>query len=152
MKDRIKKIMDYDGLNAAQFATKVKINPSALSHILNGKNFPSYEAVQKIIACYPSVQIDWLMTGNGSMLKDGESPSVFGDLFDENPIISPEVENKPKEETEKASNKPVNPRKVTNIQIDKSVKSRSGFIKKVVIFYSDNTYEEFVSANSPDSL
>jgi transcriptional regulator with XRE-family HTH domain len=49
MKDRIKEILDSQGLNATQFAQKVNINVSALSHILSGRNNPSYDALQKII-------------------------------------------------------------------------------------------------------
>ena len=84
MKDRIKEILDSQGLNATQFAQKVNINVSALSHILSGRNNPSYDALQKIIVNFPGINVEWLMTGQGEMYKENlpiqqEEVTLFGE-------------------------------------------------------------------------
>ena len=45
MKDRIAQIMQKEEMTAGQFAEKIGISPSSLSHILSGRNNPSLEVI-----------------------------------------------------------------------------------------------------------
>ncbi len=63
MIDRIKEIMLQKGLSPSGFADKIQVQRSAISHILNGRNKPSLELIQKIIATFPDINIEWLLTG-----------------------------------------------------------------------------------------
>lgn len=142
MKDRIRQIMEYEGLNAAQFSKKVQINGSALSHILNDRNLPSSSALMRIISACPEIDVEWLMTGKGEMLKS-ENGADYPVLFPENPISVPTATDEEEYATEKGSKKLSKPRKTIDIQeetIDKTAHSR---ITKIVVFYADNTFEEF---------
>ena len=40
--------MQKEEMTAAQFAEKIGLSPSSLSHILNGRNNPSLDVVMKI--------------------------------------------------------------------------------------------------------
>ena len=67
MKDRITKIMQKEEMSSVQFAEKIDISPSSLSHILNGRNKPSLEVVMKIHKACSYVNLLWLLYGDGEM-------------------------------------------------------------------------------------
>lgn len=69
MKDRIIQIMQMEGLTNAEFAEKIGISTSSLSHIFNGRNKPSLEVVMRIHKAYPRININWLLYGEGEMLE-----------------------------------------------------------------------------------
>lgn len=73
---RIKEIMLQKGLSPSAFADKIQVQRSAISHILNGRNKPSLELIQKIIAAFPDVDIEWLITGIKSKSKNHEIENV----------------------------------------------------------------------------
>jgi len=65
----------------SQLITKVNISPSALSkdisiqrstlsHIVNGRNKPSLDLLQKLKTRYPKLSLDWLIMGMGEMFPD----------------------------------------------------------------------------------
>ena len=48
MRERIKEIMEREGMGQSQFADFIGVNRPTLSHILAGRNNPSMEVVMKI--------------------------------------------------------------------------------------------------------
>ena len=66
--------MKMDNLSAASFAEKIGVQPSSISHILSGRNKPSLEFIQKILAQFPNISADWLITGN-TKIKNETNPS-----------------------------------------------------------------------------
>lgn len=144
MKDRIKEILDSKGLNATQFAQRVGMNVSALSHILSGRNNPGYDALQKIINSFPSLSIEWLMTGQGEMCKEMQDPrSEEFTLFDESRSQASISPVQPEYPRQKASISPQKSIKYTDTQSHISIQKTDTKIRKIAVFYSDNTYEEF---------
>jgi len=84
MKERIAQIIQKEDMTAAQFAEKIGISPSSLSHILSGRNNPSLEVVMKIHKACDYISLDWLLYGEGQMETDVDSdnnihytPSLF---------------------------------------------------------------------------
>ena len=67
MNNRIKEWLDYKKLNASNFADKINVNRSTMSHILSGRNNPSFEFVKKMINVFPDLNIRWLVSGEGMM-------------------------------------------------------------------------------------
>lgn len=67
MKERIIQIMQKEGLSNADFAEKIGISTSSLSHIFNGRNKPSLDVVMRIHKACPYVNIEWLLYGEGEM-------------------------------------------------------------------------------------
>lgn len=63
MKDRILQIMEREGVSNAEFAEKIGISTSSLSHIFNGRNKPSLEVVMRIHKAYPEINLYWLLYG-----------------------------------------------------------------------------------------
>ena len=67
MVDRIREILSVRQLTPTQFADTIGVARPIVSHILSGRNKPSLEVVQKIIAAFPGLSLPWLLSGTGSM-------------------------------------------------------------------------------------
>ena len=135
MNNRLKQFLAAENISQAQFADTIKVVRASVSHVLAGRNNPSYDFLKAIMECYPSLNIEWLMQGKGKMYKEAvplrqetvESGLLFND-FTEEPV---EVE-----ENIKASNEIKTIDSTTQV----SVKQRS--ISKIVILYDDGTFQE----------
>ncbi len=67
MKDRIAHIIRAKNLTAAEFALKLGIQPSNISHLLSGRNNPSLDFVKKLKETFPEYNLDWIVLGKGPM-------------------------------------------------------------------------------------
>jgi len=67
MKDRIIQFLSAEHISPAEFADKIGVQRSSMSHILNGRNYPSASFLQKMLQVYPLVNPRWLMIGEGQM-------------------------------------------------------------------------------------
>lgn len=66
---RIQKIIQLKKLSSSAFADKIGVPRSTISHILSGRNNPSLEFVQKVLDSFPEIRTEWLIRGEGYMLK-----------------------------------------------------------------------------------
>ena len=73
MEKRIQKIINYYNLSVISFANEVGVSRSAISHIITARNKPSIEVLQKILQRFAEISTDWLLLGNGAMIKDDNS-------------------------------------------------------------------------------
>lgn len=82
--ERVRYMMESMELNATAFATEAGITPSVISHMLNGRNRPTIETLNNIIAAYPSWSYEWLLFGKGAPKREeakGATTSLEGTLF-----------------------------------------------------------------------
>ena len=63
LKNRIIEIMENSGLTPSEFADKIEVQRSAISHITSGRNNPSLEFLIKIKNSFPEIDTDWLIFG-----------------------------------------------------------------------------------------
>ncbi len=63
IQDRIRTIMKSGNQSASEFADKIGVKRSNLSHVLSGRNKPSLDFLEKVINAYPKVNASWLITG-----------------------------------------------------------------------------------------
>jgi transcriptional regulator with XRE-family HTH domain len=61
--NRIQEVMKNNELSSSQFAERLGVQRSGISHILSGRNKPSLELVSKIHFKFDSVSIQWLLFG-----------------------------------------------------------------------------------------
>ena len=66
---RVQKIMEKEGLNFRSFGHKLDISDVVVRNIITGRNKPSYVFIQKIKQTFVWVNSDWLLTGEGDMIK-----------------------------------------------------------------------------------
>ena len=183
---RIIEVIKFLDASPTVFADEIGIQRSGLSHIIKGRNRPSLDVIQKIVARYPDINLGWLVNGTGNI--SNTTPSVINlrqkkqqdrttdsqhedslknTLFDtgkeddtplpakgtalstEKPrteakrVFSPQdFEVAPNDhpfENEKAENPPYS--------AGENTRSTAGLpkkIAKILVFYTDNTFEEFL--------
>lgn len=66
---RLKKVMEFHGLTASNFADMIDVQRSSISHILSGRNKPSLDFILKVTSKFSDVDIYWLLNGKGTFPK-----------------------------------------------------------------------------------
>lgn len=127
--DRFRYIMKLNQLSASAFADEIGVQRSSVSHVLSGRNKPSLEFIQKILKAYPKVDANWLI--NGTTKVEQSKPTGEIDFSESAKQTEPTsaIENK-KESTE-------------NEDDSVPAKTSERKVERVVIFYSDQTFETF---------
>ena len=85
MIDRLKKIIEMSHLSERAFASRCGLTQNALWYQLNGKRKLSLETIEAIVENFPDVSAEWLLRGNGSMLKgqeDADNERRISNLID----------------------------------------------------------------------
>ncbi len=59
--------MESEGLKSSELADNIGVNRATISHILSGRNKPSIDMLEKILSIYPNLNLNWLITGFGTM-------------------------------------------------------------------------------------
>ena len=120
IQDRIRTIIKVNNLNASSFAEKIGVQSSGVSHILSGRNKPSMDFIQKVLKEFPRVDAGWLLTGVSPVSAGTSSPN-------QNPETTRKVDIAPK------------------VEVPRIAESGNKRIHKIVIFYDDRSFEEYVS-------
>lgn len=78
MNKRLQQFLEAENLTQAEFAERVGSTRGNISHILSGRNRPGYDFFENLSRNYPSLSLDWLLTGRGRMYKasNGEINSL----------------------------------------------------------------------------
>lgn len=95
MKDRLQKFLNYEGLSRSNFAQIMGVQQSSITHILSGRNKPSFDFIEKMLQRFPKIAPDWLIMGKGSMYRTNESssnPQSKQEILIHQPTI-PQLEN-----------------------------------------------------------
>ena len=141
MKERIIKIMECERMGQAQFASAIGIQRAAMSHIISGRNNPSLDVMTKILHRYPQINPDWLLLGKGEMLRDNTPAMEPADNIAKNPpqiqVVPEGHQELPFQESRKELD---NSENTWAISVEKPSKT----VSKIMVFYSDNTYDTFV--------
>ena len=149
MKDRIIQIMQKEEMTAAQFAERIGLSPSSLSHILNGRNNPSLDVVMKIHKACNYVNLPWLIYGEGKMEGQLEPPkqddsSISGiSLFDESAFFTTDGTDERENRKEMPLKQPVfTPKEIVREEV-KYIEKPARKITEIRIFFDNGTYETF---------
>jgi len=140
MKDRILQIMQKEGLSNVEFAEKLGISTSSLSHIFSGRNKPSLEVVMRIHKACPYINLNWLLYGDGEM-EETTSPISHVDLFTqtpENPTEEPAHSDFRKENEVPTVVYP--PKEIIREEV-KYIEKPHPKITEIRIFFDNGTYE-----------
>ena len=131
MKDRIQKLLQEYSISSTYLADKIGVQRSSISHLLSGRNKPGFDFIQKLLKNYPEINPSWLILGKGSMYHNENQPTL--------PFSEPE-----KKSTQRESN--IRSETNTNDQIQNSQRAvikNQKMIEKIVIFYSDHSFDEY---------
>ncbi len=123
-RERIEQVFKSLGLSARQFATEIRVRPGTISNMMVGRNNPSLEVMRKIMERYPTLNPEWLIAGRGQMWRT--APGEQAGLFDGLP---PEGIS--------------SVRRTTTQEEPQVLAAPQKKISRIVVYYTDNTYEEF---------
>lgn len=142
MRDRILKIMEHEGLSSSKFAEAIGIQRSAMSHITSGRNNPSLDVMLKILERFTYVDSDWLLLGKGEMMREHTltGPNLFTNTLENRPDVQVVSENR----KEMGVETPVNIQKQPVVEKVICQERPSKNVTKIMIFYTDNTFDTFV--------
>lgn len=134
MNNRLKQFLAAENISQAQFADTINVVRASVSHVLAGRNNPSYDFIKAIMDNYPSLNIEWLMQGRGKMYKEQTSrleTIESGLLFSEFPDEQTTHEENIKSTTEI---------KEVSEHIQSAVKQRN--ISKIIVLFDDGSFQE----------
>jgi transcriptional regulator with XRE-family HTH domain len=127
---RLKLLLENERLTSSQFANIVGYRPSSISHILSGRNKPGFDFIQEILKKFDNINPEWLILGRGEMYRttdkdvdDDKEPSVREGI-----------------KTNKVESEPDPLPYVSGVK----VKTEGKVIVKVLVFYSDQTFIEYI--------
>ncbi|MCD7935399.1 MAG: helix-turn-helix domain-containing protein [Tannerellaceae bacterium] len=145
MKERILQVMKQEGLTSSKFAEAIGIQRSAMSHIISGRNNPSLDVLMKILEAFTYINSDWLLFGKGPMQKQQEiSQPEEPTLFPNTDEIPPSVQVISENRREIGVKVPGNQAQPTVIERVMPIQMPSKNVSKIMIFYSDNTFDTFI--------
>jgi transcriptional regulator with XRE-family HTH domain len=135
--DRILLILKKKNQTASKFADEIGVQRSSMSHILSGRNKPSLDFILKILGKYPEINAEWLLKGKGKYT--GEVT-----LFDEQ-LNTDEAERKIAAKTTDLTGVSTEKAEETALKHQKIRKGEiiGKSVDKIVIFYNDQTFQEF---------
>jgi transcriptional regulator with XRE-family HTH domain len=153
MEERIRKFMEYMGISPSELADTIGVQRSNITHVLNGRNKPSFQFIEKMLQIYPELNAKWLLLGTGTMV---DIPVKSRNLFDQE--IETVFQSQPKiektiEKTISTEQKPVQapeiistpisekPNAVTSIQ--DQIFSSEKPIERLIVFYFDATFKVY---------
>ena len=142
--DRLKLILERVNLTPGNFADKIGVAPATISHILSGRNkYPSAEVMLRLHETFPDIDLNWLLTGEGTLVKDDPDSMFTGSLFGDNLLnatkSTTESENRKENSLETAKN-------VYNPIVKQEIIYKEKPVRKIAeirIFFDDGTYETF---------
>ncbi len=139
------------------FAQYIDISTASLSSILNGRTKPTLNTVEAIRKSFPTINIEWLMFGMGTMFADGDAPAPVGGDGDkpagneEEPTLDFGMDDtdvmtgaKMKgQETMESQSVPPTPNK-NIIPAVKYIDKPQRHITEIRVYFDDLTFETFV--------
>ncbi|OFX20026.1 MAG: hypothetical protein A2041_08070 [Bacteroidetes bacterium GWA2_31_9b] len=142
MKDRILQFLKDEKISSTKFADIIGVQRSSISHILSGRNKPSFDFIEKMLLSFPSLNAQWLITGKGSMFTNTpRQESLFDLKIDSNQQKSTTLQSIiPKQEN-------------INTEIsDNDQHIETGFLKsekkekiidRIIIFFEDGSFKQY---------
>ncbi len=110
--NRIKKIIEDSNLTNSEFAEKIGVPKSSISHLLSERNKPSLDLITKISENFEEITLDYLIFGVSGVKKDKIKTS--NELFSYQ-----EIDN-----------------------TKDSVKESNNRVKSIIIIYENNKFEQ----------
>ncbi len=149
MREKLLKLMKSEKLSSSRLAEILEIQPSSISHILSGRNKPSYDFLVKILRRFPTLNPDWLLLDAEQMYRSSEdldrrinnttTQSTQTTVAAEKMIVNPSTAQNTKiESSQNSTNRTIeNLADVTNTRTD----GRS--IERVIVLYTDKSFEAY---------
>ncbi len=138
MREKLLNLMKSEQLTASKLAELLDIQPSGISHILSGRNKPSFDLVQKILRRFPRINPDWLLLDDEAMYRVADAQLQQMNFSSE----SSEINSNESNVSQSATNEPAQPINSAQ-QIATTFVPKNGNVKRVIILFDDHTFESY---------
>ena len=155
MREKLLKLMKSEKLSSSRLAEILEIQPSSISHILSGRNKPSFDFLVKILRRFPTLNPDWLLLDSNQMYRQSDESAALN----ENQVIAPiatstiqisSSEHRPNN-CSISSTVPNNDSTKRTTPIDLPFDNNQHVnkpIERIIVLYSDKSFEAFnISSN-----
>jgi transcriptional regulator with XRE-family HTH domain len=149
MKERLLQFLNTNNLTATHLADKIGVQRSSVSHVLSGRNKPSYDFIHKILTKYDDLSADWLISGKGEMfLSKDKEHNMVQNVSERNEQQRDLFSNMPSEniKTETSSKQPEIKQHVPDRQtetVEPSDKQAKKELVKVILLYNDGSFQAY---------
>ena len=131
MDKKLRILMQNENLSASKLADILEIKPAAVSHILSGRNKPSFELICKIVNRFPNINPYWLLGDSQDILNSNAQIPTSQNFTENEATLFDDAEKKVE-----------NP-EMTTVSEPTTLPSLSrSDIEKIIIVYRDQTFEE----------
>ena len=69
IKERFLEILSRNRISQQEMAERIGVDASTISYFCKGKRKPGFDILERIAVAFPNVDLNWLITGNGSELN-----------------------------------------------------------------------------------
>lgn len=144
MREKLQKLMASEQLTSSRFAELLGIQPSGVTHLLGGRNKPSFDLVQKILRRFPHINPDWLLLDSEQMYRadaelTNDQPNQTSNEVAETPVnvekISATQNTTISEGSTSANNS------IERLATVGAVNRKN--VKRVIVLFDDHTFESF---------
>ena len=154
--EKIREFIIYKDLQPSKLADELGISRPMMSHVLSGRNKPNIEIVMKILSKYPDLNPEWLNGNAPNMFREGASQeSYLQENRQENKYITPTIQpnstqnlfnnQNNQQEIEEEKTEKIRFQENNEIQQKKSKKSEGKTIEKIIVFYTDKSFDTYLN-------
>lgn len=140
MNTRLQQFLTAENISQSQFADTIGVARASVSHILAGRNKPGFDFIENMSRRFPTLNLEWLITGKGKMYKQAPENKEVS-LFETNDLFN-QPDSTPAPAPVAFELKPEPPIETKTIESKRQTIKNQRNITKIVVFYDDNTYQE----------
>jgi transcriptional regulator with XRE-family HTH domain len=145
LNDKIVTIIDALGFSNTKFADAISVSRPTISHILSGRNKPSIDIIQKILAKYPELGYKWFLDDeeldHKNLSQLANSQGDHGHSESNATLLDSSIQDKPVRQ-------PTNTLAKSRPSTENSEVIRR--VERIIMFYSDGSME--VLSGAPQVL
>lgn len=132
--------MDYKSISSSELADTIGVQRSNVTHVLHGRNKPSFQFIAKLLETYPEINAKWLIMGDGNMLEHGQidQQQLFPEDAKQNTPNRPEL--KATLETTEVTTPQIS---IQHTEKENTKAPKAKEIERIVVFYTDQTFKEY---------
>ena len=92
MNNRLQQFLAAENISQSQLAESIGVARASISHILAGRNKPGFDFIESLARRYPSLNLEWLITGNGRMYNTSDDGTLPEEDAQIKPVLSKEID------------------------------------------------------------
>ena len=145
MEEKLRILMKNENLTASRLAEILEVQPAVISHLLRGRNKPSFELVCKLVTRFPKINPYWLL-GDDEQIYSSNSATLSASSQESSSLSSGPSAEATLFDVVNAHAQQCDKSNILGDLTASFVGTRpASEIEKVLIIYRDKTFEELRS-------